>query len=49
VRAFRFQARRPLFDIHPFTLCGAQKPNGAGLWALDHEGAFAMTAELEIA
>jgi 3-methylfumaryl-CoA hydratase len=49
VRAFRFRARRPLFDIHPFTLCGAHRPGGAGLWALDHEGALAMTAELEIA
>jgi 3-methylfumaryl-CoA hydratase len=49
VRAFRFRARRPLFDIHPFTLCGAHKPGGANLWALDHEGALAMTAELEVA
>jgi 3-methylfumaryl-CoA hydratase len=49
VRAFRFRVRRLLFDIHPFTLCGAHKPGGADLWALDHEGALAMTAELEIA
>jgi 3-methylfumaryl-CoA hydratase len=49
VRAFRFRARRPLFDIHPFTLCGAHKPGGADLWALDHESALAMTAELEAA
>jgi 3-methylfumaryl-CoA hydratase len=49
VRAFRFRARRPLFDVHPFTLCGAYKSGGADLWALDHEGALAMTAELETA
>jgi 3-methylfumaryl-CoA hydratase len=49
VRAFHFRARRPLFDIHPFTLCGAHKPGGADLWALDREGALAMTAELEVA
>jgi 3-methylfumaryl-CoA hydratase len=48
VRTFRFRARRPLFDIHPFTLCGAHKTGGADLWALDHEGALAMTAELEV-
>ena len=48
VRAFRFRARRPLFDIHPFSVCGAHRPGGAELWALDHEGAAAMTAELEI-
>jgi 3-methylfumaryl-CoA hydratase len=49
VRAFRFRARRPLFDVHPFTLCGTHKPGGADLWALDHEGTLAMTAELEAA
>jgi 3-methylfumaryl-CoA hydratase len=49
VHAFRFRARRPLFDIHPFTLCGVHKPSGADLWALDHEGALAMIAELEVA
>lgn len=47
VTAFRFRARRPLFDIHPLTLCGAPAPGGATLWALDHEGKLAMTAELE--
>lgn len=47
VTAFRFRAKRPLFDIHPLTLCGAPGPDGATLWALDHTGAVAMTAELE--
>jgi 3-methylfumaryl-CoA hydratase len=47
VTGFRFRALKPLFDIHPFTVCGARKPGGAVLWALDHDGAIAMTAELE--
>jgi 3-methylfumaryl-CoA hydratase len=49
VRAFRFRARRPLFDIHTFKLCGVHRPGGADLWALDHEGYLSMTAELETA
>ncbi|MGQ9368262.1 FAS1-like dehydratase domain-containing protein [Azospirillum sp. ST 5-10] len=49
VTAFRFRARRPLFDVHPFTLCGAPSTGGAALWALDHAGQVAMTAELEAA
>lgn len=48
VRAFRFRARRPLFDIHPFQLCGVRNSTGANLWALDHKHAIAMTAELEV-
>jgi 3-methylfumaryl-CoA hydratase len=47
VTAFRFRARRPLFDVHPFVVCGMREPNGAALWALDHAGAVAMAAELE--
>jgi 3-methylfumaryl-CoA hydratase len=47
VTRFSFRARRPLFDVHPFTICGAHKSDGAALWALDHEGAVAMTAELQ--
>jgi len=49
VSAFRFRARRPLFDIDPFSVCGVHRPGGADLWALDHEGFVAMTAELEAA
>ncbi len=47
VTSFRFRARSPLFDIHPFAVCGVHKPQGAALWALSHDGAIAMTAELE--
>jgi 3-methylfumaryl-CoA hydratase len=49
VRTFRFRARRPLFDIHPFRICGVHRAGGADLWALDHDGYVAMTAELEAA
>ncbi|WP_454017466.1 hypothetical protein [Azospirillum sp. Marseille-Q6669] len=44
---FRFRAKRPLFDIHPLTLCGAPTATGATLWVTDHEGFVAMSAELE--
>lgn len=47
VTAFRFRAKRPLFDVNPLTLCGAPKAGGATLWALDHQGAVSMSAELE--
>ena len=50
VRRFEFKALRPLFDIHPFSVCG--RPEGAGafaLWARDHEGALAMQARAEVA
>ncbi len=49
VSAFRFRARRPLFDIDPFSVCGMHRPGGADLWALDREGFVAMTAGLEAA
>ncbi len=48
VKSFRFRAQRPLFDVHPFMVCGAHSSSGAKLWALDREGFLAMTAELEI-
>lgn len=46
VRSYRFRAVRPLFDIHPFHVCGAPQPDGrtVHLWARDHEGALAMDA-----
>ncbi len=47
VTGFRFRAKRPLFDIHPLTLCGAPTATGATLWVTDHEGFVAMSAELE--
>ena len=55
VARFGFKALRPLFDIHPFTLCGnSDSPSTPGdrqvqLWARDHEGFLAMRASAEIA
>jgi len=43
VRGFAFTAASPLFDIHPFAVCGRREPDGhVELWARDHEGALAM-------
>ncbi|CAO3429957.1 FAS1-like dehydratase domain-containing protein [Azospirillum endophyticum] len=47
VTAFRFRARRPLYDVHPFMVCGAPSEKGASLWACGHDGRIAMSAELE--
>jgi 3-methylfumaryl-CoA hydratase len=44
--SFEFRAVRPLFDIHPFFVCGQKQADGKTfrLWARDHEGALAMDA-----
>ena len=46
VARYEFRAIRPLFDLHPFFVCG--EPHGDGktfrLWARDHEGFLAMDA-----
>jgi len=47
VRSFRFRAKRPLFDTHAFTVCGAHSEGEARLCAVDHNGFVAMTAELD--
>jgi 3-methylfumaryl-CoA hydratase len=49
VRRFAFKAVRPLFDIHPFAVCGRQRDGAIALWARDHEGALAMEATAELA
>ena len=50
VRRFEFKALRPLFDIHPFTLCGKHESSGRiSLWARDHEGFLAMQAHADLA
>lgn len=49
LRAFRFRALRPLFDIHRFAVCGRQEPDRShALWARDHQGALAMEASAEL-
>ncbi len=49
VRRFAFKAVRPLFDIHPFAVCGrADGERRVALWARDHEGCLAMQAHAEL-
>jgi 3-methylfumaryl-CoA hydratase len=46
LRSFRFRAVSPLFDIAPFSLCGApESESRASLWAQSEEGRLAMKAE----
>lgn len=50
IRRFEFKAVSPLFDIHPFTVCG--RPDGDrrfALWARNHQGGLAMHASAELA
>ncbi len=48
--SFHFRAVSPLFDIHPFTVCGrADGANRHQLWARNHEGALAMEGTAELA
>jgi 3-methylfumaryl-CoA hydratase len=47
ITSFAFRGRSPLFDSHPFVLCGKDRAGGAELWALDHAQRAGMTAEIE--
>jgi 3-methylfumaryl-CoA hydratase len=50
VRRFEFKALSPLFDLHPFTVCGrADGDKRFALWARNADGALAMQATAEIA
>ena len=45
IARFEFKAVGPLFDLHPFTVCGREEGTGTWqLWARDHTGALAMQA-----
>lgn len=44
---FEYRALRPIFATGPFTVAGRPDGDGARLWALDTDGALAMTAEAE--
>ena len=46
VARYEFRAVRPLFDIHPFHVCGEPGADGKNvrLWARDHQGWLAMEA-----
>jgi 3-methylfumaryl-CoA hydratase len=46
VLSYEFRALRPMFDIHPFFVCGEPQLDGKTihLWAKDHEGWLTMDA-----
>ena len=45
LRTFAFRARRPLYDIATFEICGKAAGGTAWLWTRDAEGAVTMEAE----
>lgn len=51
VASYEFRAMRPLFDLHPFHVCGEPLADGKTirLWARNHEGALAMDATARVA
>ena len=50
LRSFAFKAAQPLFDIHPFRLCGrVEADQHYTLWARGPDGAPAMRAQAELA
>jgi 3-methylfumaryl-CoA hydratase len=50
VKRFAFTAKSPLFDLHPFDLCGRfDDERTVALWARNHQGALAMQAAAELA
>jgi 3-methylfumaryl-CoA hydratase len=46
IERFEFKALRPVFDIHPFYVCGKAEPDGKTfrLWVKNHENAITMEA-----
>ena len=50
VARYEFRAVRPVFDTHPFSVCGEPQADGKTihLWARDHEGWLAMDATATI-
>ncbi|MBI1245562.1 MAG: acyl-CoA dehydrogenase [Alphaproteobacteria bacterium] len=49
LKRFEFRAMSPLFDTHPFELCGRKEGEGAVLWARGPGGYLAMQARAEFA
>jgi 3-methylfumaryl-CoA hydratase len=51
VLSYEFRAVRPMFDLHPFFVCGRPQPDGKTihLWAKDHEGWLTMDATAVVA
>jgi len=50
VTRYEFRAARPVFDTHPFQVCGEPAADGRSvrLWVKDHNGALAMEAAASI-
>lgn len=46
IRTLDFRARRPVYDLAPFTVNLVDKPGGADVWAADADGYVAMAAEV---
>lgn len=46
VTRFQFRALRPIFDLRPFTVCGAPEEARADLWVTDPDGFLAMQGEV---
>ena len=51
IQRFAFTAKSPLFDLHPFEVCGRfdVSERHVDLWARNHQGALAMQASAELA
>jgi 3-methylfumaryl-CoA hydratase len=50
IHRFTFTAKSPLFDLHPFDVCGRfDGERSVALWARTHQGALAMQASAELA
>jgi 3-methylfumaryl-CoA hydratase len=50
LRRFEFKALSPLFDLHPFVVCGRPEgERGFALWARNVDGGLAMQASAEVA
>ena len=47
--SFTFQARRPVFDLAPFTVNLVDTPIGADVWAADGDGYVAMSGKISVA
>ncbi|MEL0112033.1 MAG: MaoC family dehydratase N-terminal domain-containing protein [Rickettsiales bacterium] len=46
IKSFDMRARAPLFDTHPFTVCGRPTDDGCEVWAATPEGTIAMQAKV---
>ena len=50
IQRFTFTAKSPLFDLHPFDVCGrSDGERSVTLWARSHQGVLAMQAAAELA